>query len=402
MIRAKGQLIRQFFSVRLVPWILGSLTFGLSGCILFSDSYDPPTPSEFSPATMVAEANSDKDSDSGAWYNASFLRSWFGDFRHTDTVYVTDPESAGALIARGEKLVKGDAACGVCHASKAEDPRSPLAGGRLMKDSFGSLRAANITPASDGIAGWNVFEVMRAIRSSVDKAGKPLSIDLHQGYRWMSDQDAKAISLFILSQQAVANPVERRTLGGFERNSWGIIPIHSEVVGYIPAPNEEVSVGYGRYLANNVSNCVQCHTAGGAKSGNVPFSGFYSAGGFTGLFREILSIFETTPLEDDIAEELLSSKQSAAANRPQLQTSELNKLYNEALAEGNFPIGGPNIRGKSEAGLAKWSEDEIVNYLSSGKTPEGELREKRFCPWDRFAKMSPTAKHAVAVYLKSL
>ena len=102
---------------------LSGIAISLSGCILFSDSYDPPEPSEFSPATMVAEANSEKDSDSGAWYNASFLRSWFGDFRQTDTVYITDPESAGALIVRGEKLVKADAACGVCHASKAEDRR---------------------------------------------------------------------------------------------------------------------------------------------------------------------------------------------------------------------------------------------------------------------------------------
>lgn len=382
--------------------VFATVVASLSGCILFSDSYDPPEPSEFSPATMVAEANSEKDSDSGAWYNASFLRSWFGDFHHTDTVYVTDPESAGALIVKGEKLVKADAACGVCHSSKAEDPASPLSGGRLMKDSFGKLYAANITPSKDGIGGWNVFEVMRAIRSSIDKSGKPLSIDLHQGYRWMSDQDVKAISLYLLSQPPIANQVERRTLGGFERNRWGIIPIHNEVVGYIPAPNEEASVGYGRYLANHVSNCVQCHTAGGAKSSNVAFAGFYSAGGFTGLFREILGIFEAAPLEEDIAEELLSTKQASASNRPQLQTSELNKLYNEALAEGNFPIGGPNIRGKSEAGLSKWSEDDIVSYLSNGKTPEGEQRERRFCPWDRYAKMSPIAKQAVALYLKSL
>lgn len=377
------------------------VVLSLSSCILFGDSYDPPSPAEFSPSTMVSEAKSENDADSGAWYNASFLRSWFGDFRHTDTVYVTDPDSAGALIERGEKLAKGEAACGVCHSTKAGDYRSPLAGGRMMKDSFGQLYAANITPSKDGIGGWNVFEVMRAIRASIDKSGKPLSIDLHQPYRWMSDQDVKAISLYLLSQPPVTNVVERRTLGGFERNRWGIIPIHSEVYGYIPAPNEEASVGYGRYLSNHVSGCVQCHTAGGAKSGNTPFAGFYSAGGFTGLFREISSLFEDAPLEEDLADELISAKQAMAAKKPTIQTAELKKIYDEALAEGNFPIGGPNIRGKSDAGLKKWSEEDIVHYLGSGKTPEGELREKRFCPWDSFAKMSPTSKQAIAMYLKS-
>lgn len=378
------------------------IIISLSGCILFRDSYDPPDPSEFSPATMVSDAKSENDEDSDAWYNASFLRSWFGDFKHTDTVYVTDPESAGSLIVRGEKLVNGAAACGVCHSYKAGDVRSPLSGGRKMKDSFGALYAANITPSSTGIGGWNVFEVMRAIRSSIDKAGRPLSIDLHQGYRWMSDQDAKAISLYLLSLQPIDNKVERRTLGGFERNRWGIIPIHSEVVGYVPEPTEEASIGYGRYLANNVSNCVQCHTAGGAKSGNVPFGGFYSSGGFTGLFREIMGLFETAPLEEDLAGELLTSNQYDNIKRPKLEERELNALYDEAIIEGDFPVGGPNIRGKSEAGLKKWSEEDIVSYLSSGKTPDGEQRERRFCPWDRYARMNPTSKQAIAMYLKSL
>jgi len=382
--------------------LLLGLTCCLSGCILFEDSYDPPSPSEFSPSAMAAEAEAIGDADSGAWYNSGFLRSWFGDFRHTDRVYVTDSESAGALIQRGEKLVKGEAACGVCHGAKAEDSLSPLGGGRLMKDSFGTLRAANITPSKTGIGGWNVFELMRAIRSSVDRSGKPLSIDLHQAYRWVSDQDAKAISLYLLSQPPVSNEVERRTLGGFERNRWGIIPIHSEVVGYVPSPNEEPTIGYGRYLTNHLSGCVQCHTAGGAKSGNASFSGFYSSSGVSGLFSEIISLFEPTALEDEVRDELITSKNELKEKAGRFEPGEISKIYAEAIREGNFPVGGPNIRGTSDAGLKKWSEEDIIRYLSSGTTPEGEVREKRFCPWDRYKNMSVVSKEAIAKYLKSL
>jgi len=378
----------------LIPLIL---PFFLSGCILFEDSYEPPDMEELSPSSV---ASSTIEGDS-TWYNSSMFRPLFGDFKQTDSVYVTDPDAAVNLIRRGEYLVKGPAACGVCHA-KAGDDRAPLSGGRWMKDSFGKLQIANITPAATGIKGWNVFEIMRAIRASIDRAGRPLSLDAHQSYRWLSDQDAKAMSLYLLSLNPVENEIERRRLGGFERNRFGIFPKHSEVAGYIPAPAEEVSVGYGRYMATTVSGCAQCHTAGGVASGNRPFSGFYQSGGFSGLFDEVLSLFDSTPLEEDVAAELLVSHKEAGKKLESTPGSEIEKIYDEAIAEGNFPVGGPNIRGTSDAGLKSWSEENIVNYLSSGITPSGEKRENRFCPWNSFSKMNAVSKQAIARYLKSL
>lgn len=368
----------------------------LSSCVLFEDTYEPPSLEELSPARLAGDTP-EKDA---TWYNSSIFRAWFGDYSNTAEVYVTDPESLNSLIARGEKLVQGAAACGVCHAARAGDLSSPLSGGRKMKDSFGQVYAANITPAKSGIGGWNVFEVMRAIRASIDQSGRPLSLDLHQSYRWISDRDVKAISLYLLSQKPIENKIERRRLGGFERNKWGLIPIHSEVAGYVPAPLEENSVGYGQYLANNVANCAQCHTPGGIKSGNQLFSGFYRSGGWSGLFDEIISVFQSSPLEEDLSAELLSS--ASKEKRESTPGSDIQKIYDEAIAEGNFPVGGPNIRGTSPSGLKEWSEDQIVTYLSSGMTPEGELREKRFCPWDHFAKMGEVSKRAIAQYLKSL
>jgi len=377
-------------------FLLFAALFSQAGCVLFTDTSEPPEVEELSPSRMAAEGADD------AWYNTSMLRSWFGDFKQTDPVYITDPESAGALIARGRYLADGAAACGVCHGSKPEDPASPLSGGRPMKDSFGLVHAANITPAKTGIAGWNVFEVMRAIRSSIDRAGRPFSIDLHLPYRWMSDQDAKALSLYLLASKPVENEVERRRLGGFQRNRWGIVPQHSEVAGYVTALQEDASVGYGRYLTNSVSGCAQCHTAGGIGSGNKLLGGFYQSGGFSGLFDEILSLFESTPLDEEEANALLVTREAVKEKAQALPGEEIQKIYAEAIAEGNFPVGGPNIRGTSEAGLKTWSESDIVHYLSNGTTPDGEIREKRFCPWNRFAKMSETSKLAIAKYLKSL
>ncbi len=370
--------------------LMGLLSLLFSGCVLFESPYDPPSPSEFSPSSMVAETDAANDQDSDAWYNASFLRFWFGDFSHTDKVYVTDPSSAGALIKRGERLVTGAAACGVCHASRAGESTSPLSGGRIMTDGFGEVRAANITPSKSGVAGWNIFELMRAIRSSIDRSGKPLSIDVHQAYRWMSDQDAKAISAYLLSLSPVENSVERRTLGGFERNRWGVVPIHSEVVGYIPAPPEGASIGYGRYVTNHLSACAQCHTAGGGKSGSPALAGADAPG------RSLLSF---SSAEKD-ARTLAALRRTIDGKVIAAQSVE--SVYSEAIESGQFPLGGPNIRGQSEEGLKTWSEEDIVRYLSSGKAPSGESRDRRLCPWDHYSKMPQAAKQAVALYLKSL
>ena len=369
----------------LVPLLLATF-----GCTMFDGSYEAPDMEEFSPSRIASDAVE----QDAAWYNTAGIRELFGDFSPTEAVYVTDAEEARKLLDRGRSLVNGAAACGVCHSSQSKG----LSGGRWMKDSFGRVQIANITPAESGIRGWNVFELMRAIRASIDRAGRPLSLDAHQTYRWMSDRDAKAISLYLLSQPAVENQVERRKLGGFERNTWGLIPKHSEVAGYVPAPIEQDSAGFGKYLANHVAGCVQCHTPGGVGSGNPPFSGFYQSESLTGLLSELTSLFDSTPLEEEVAAELVLG--TATKDKSAISPADLRTLYDQAISEGNFPVGGPNIRGSS--GLAEWSEDDIVRYLSSGLTPEGELREKRFCPWDSYAHMSEQWKHAIARYLKTL
>lgn len=221
------------------------------------------------------------DEEDTAWYNWGVFHWWFGDFpKVTERVTVDSPQEAAELVERGQYLVKSVADCARCHATdKAESKKKTskknknaifndyisgvdqaLAGGRLFEDSFGQLRAANITADPlTGIGRWTILEIMRALRASIDKEGRPLSIDSHSGYRWLSDRDAKAIALYILQQPPVRNEVERRRLGGIERNRFGVVPVHSEVKGYVPALPATETAGYGRYLARNVARCDSCH-----------------------------------------------------------------------------------------------------------------------------------------------
>lgn len=394
---------------RAVPRLFAAtiVAVGLVGC---SSSSEPPDMEELSPAGLASMTPSQPREADSAWYNQRYLKYFFGDFARSEQVYVTSPESIRELTGRGEYLVKHVAACGVCHGTKPGEPSAPLSGGRPMRDSYGSVNAANITPSRDtGIGGWNIFDLMRAIRASIDREGRPLSNDLHASYRWMSDQDAKAISLYLLSQAPIEKAVERRRLGGFERNTWGLIPQHHEVAGYVPAPVENESYQYGQYVAQNVSGCVNCHTQGGLRGGERLFSGAKRSFGIGTVVRDFVALltpFESTPVDEETSRALLSQEAQAEMNvHPVEEFGEkldIPKLYSDALDEGRFPITGPDIRGKMESGIKNWSEDDIVRYLTNGKSPEGEERERRFCPWPFYSGMKVEAKRAIAKYLKTL
>ena len=62
---------------------------------------------------------------------------------------------------------------------------------------------------------------------------------------------------------------------------------------------------------------------------------------------------------------------------------------------------GPNLTPDPETGLGKWSIDEIVTALQTGKRPDGrELAP--IMPWRAFANLTKDDATAIAVFLKSL
>ena len=188
------------------------------------------------------------------------------------SISVSDAAYSDKLVRKGDYLVNAIASCGTCHAAIKTDGMvsgqgASLSGGALIKDQFGDVVAANITPdTKTGIGNWSISELMRAIRSSIGKDGSALSLDSHREYRWMSDEDAKSIALYLLAQKPVSSPHERRTLGLFQRNRLGVIPRYSEVEGYVPALAATETAGYGRYLARNVAQCSVCHGGGSLES----------------------------------------------------------------------------------------------------------------------------------------
>lgn len=362
-------------------------------------------------------ASSEKPDRDDAWYNSTMMRPVFGDFDRTEAREVVDPQQEAALYERGEYLVRGAAACGSCHASRAGDPSAPLTGGRLMRDRFGTLAAANITPDREtGIGDWSVGEIMRATRASIDRHGRPLSIDLHATFRWLSDRDARAIATFLLASPPVRSEVERRRLGGVERNRWGLISQHKDLEGYVPAPSEGNRIQYGRYLAQHVGGCFGCHTAeAGLVENAPPFGGVEASKG--SLFGSLFSLFRSESADSrrkstatELSGVVSPRTRDDLARAANLDRNAFDRrvgaigedpAHDEALSSGEFPFGGPDIRGTSEDGILTWSQADIVSYLDTGSTPTGERSDGRICPWPFFRHMTARDKEAIARFLKT-
>lgn len=391
-----------------------------------SPSSDPSSAAQDSLTGAEASPEKIADETTGAWYNYGLLRPLFGDYEKVNAWYLTDQKKIQEYRDRGKYLVT-IAACGNCHGQGSNIPGSPLVGGRELQDRYGAVLAPNITPCPEtGIGTWNIRDVVRALRGSIDQLGRPLSLDLHAGYRWMTDRDAYSIAIYLMAQNPVKSEVKRRRIGGLERNRWLFMPEHQDVLGYVPEQSGVKDWHYGRYLALHVANCATCHTKdGGMFSENIPFAGTEDKGKasvfklvkklMTGGFKSEEPKEAVAPYLSPDAQQMLYGK-SSADQLPAVNTQDTvvssdvlgeekvgGEIENgESVESGTYPILGPDIRGQSASGLAFWEISDVVRYLTTGKTPEGVQRNAELCPWPNFNQMTLADKEAIAQFLKTL
>lgn len=316
---------------------------------------------------------------SNVWYNSSFFKPVFGDFEKT--LRLKYPNDLRKYINRGRYLVNGPAHCGQCHMSLNTDD---LSGGKKFKDSFGWLYVPNITSDDlTGIGAWNYSEIVRAIRDSIDRSGKPLSIAAHSQYKRASDFDLKSMAIYLKSTNAVKNEVVRRNLGGLERNSWLLFSKHSLSKGYTASLSQGESKEHGFILATTIASCSSCHTK---ESQRVEYPDLLN--GWEEREDRIVSYLKG--LSD------FDSKERSIENGDEVQIISNNR--DVAFS----PIPAKNIRGGKGGGLSKWSYEEIVNFLSSGMTNTGKKVSSDLCPWNYYARMTDDDKMSIAKFVKSL
>lgn len=257
-------------------------------------------------------------------------------------------------LQRGRYLMNAVIACGNCHTTLDKN-NNPLPGmelaGRNRKLPEGTYWTnPNLTPhAETGIGKWTDQQIADLVRYGKRPDGtlvtSRMPIDV---FRKISDNDLKALIIYMRSIPAVNNPVPRTNsrLDPPPPNG-GYGPRIS--VPDVPRTNK---ILYGRYLAT-VAHCMECHTPGeGAKK---DYANRLGAGG---------------------------------AEFVRWQTGE---VYNVSR----------NITPDPISGIGNWSDQEIKDAITKGiRKGGGQLRFPM--AFSYYQNMKPEDVDAIVAYLRSL
>ena len=170
--------------------------------------------------------------------------------------------------ARGAYLVR-IAACSGCHTPKTPSGLGPaLSGGRTFGAGPSALAAANITPDREtGIGAWTDAQIAAAIHEGVRPGGSRIGPPMPQiAYHAMRDDDVRAIVAYLRSVPAVSHavPQAHRTIAAPHATPPAVIA-------------GDDLVARGRYLANAITHCTECHTPGPSTAPD--FAAHLDAGG---------------------------------------------------------------------------------------------------------------------------
>lgn len=263
------------------------------------------------------------------------------------------PEGAMAGIegdsARGE-VVFAAAGCANCHAAPGAEgeARLVLAGGQRFPSPFGTFLAPNISPSDQGLAGWSLQDLARAMKKGVSEDGDHLYPAFpYVSYDMAELQDIADIYAYLMTLPPDATPSQPHEIGfPFNiRRGLGLWKLLFMREGWQLAGDPDPQVARGRYLVEALGHCGECHTP-----------------------RNVLGGWE-------------SGRWLAGAPNP----------------EGRGRI--PNI---TPGGL-DWSAADIAEYLKSGFTPEYDTAGGKMAEVvQTTARLSDEDRTAIAAYLKAV
>lgn len=252
--------------------------------------------------------------------------------------------------ARGEAVFHA-AGCASCHMAPGATGEAEfvLVGGQEFPSDFGTFLAPNITPDPDhGIGNWSMTDLGNALLHGVSPEGAHLYPALpYWSYERMELQDVADLYAYLKTLPADATPSQAHKIGfpfSVRRlvGGWKFLNMRPDFVvqGDLTATEER-----GRYISEALAHCGECHTP-----------------------RNALGALDT-------------SRWLGGAPNP----------------SGAGTI--PNIT----PGKLTWSEDEIVEYLTSGFTPEFDSVGGHMAHVvENMARLPEEDRRAVAAYLKKV
>ncbi|MFN7223526.1 MAG: c-type cytochrome [Paracoccaceae bacterium] len=263
---------------------------------------------------------------------------------------------AKAFVGFSADAVRGAAVfhatgCASCHMAPGAEGEAQLvlAGGQEFPSDFGTFVAPNIsTDPTHGIGGWTLEDLTNALQVGVSPDGRHYYPALpYWSYARMEVQDVADLHAYLQTLPASATPSQphkinfpfniRRLVGG-----WKVL---NRDASFVVRGDLTASEARGRYIAEAMAHCGECHTPRTALGG------------------------------------LDTSRWLAGAPNP----------------SGRGTI--PNI---TPAKLT-WSEAEIVDYLTTGFTPDYDSVGGHMAHVvANMAKLPESDRMAVAAYLKKV
>jgi mono/diheme cytochrome c family protein len=255
-------------------------------------------------------------------------------------------------ITRGAYLALA-ADCAACHTDKKAGG-APLAGGPPLITPFGTFYGPNITPdKTTGIGNWTEDQFKRALRQGINEHGAYMfPVFPFTSFTNLTDQDASDLYAYLMS----VPPVTHRAPHNAVKFPFGWRPLLFgwRILFFKQGPLQPVA-GHsdewnrGRYLAEAVAHCEECHTPrnflGGLDRGHA---------------------YAGNPLGPDGQD-------------------------------------APDITADKKDGIGDWKLGDIVELLASGTTPDGEYVGKGMADVvDGTSKLTDADRRALAVYIQSL
>ena len=265
-------------------------------------------------------------------------------------------EATDALVKKGEYLARaGD--CVACHTAK---DGKPFAGGLPMETPIGTVYSTNITPDATGIGQYSFEDFDLAVRKGVAKDGSTLYPAMpYPSYARVKHEDMRALyAYFMQGVQPVAQPNKATDIPWPLSMRWPLAiwrgMFAPEVKAWQAAAGADPVVSRGAYLVEGLGHCGACHT----------------------------------PRALTMQEEALSPADG------------------KQFLAGSAPLEGwiaKNLRGDHKDGLGSWSEEQLVQFLKTGRSDRSAV----------FGGMSDVVEHsmqhlsdadltAIARYLKTL
>ena len=253
--------------------------------------------------------------------------------------------------AAAGRLVFFAGGCESCHKSPGQDDPLRLGGGLELKTPFGSFYPPNISSDPvDGIGAWRPVDIANALLSGVSRDGQHLYPAFpYTSYQRMTPKDVADLAAFLRILPAVKGRAPKNALPfplSIRRavGLWKLLYFDNS--GLPPEPPQSAQWNRGRYLVEGPGHCGECHTP-----------------------RNFLGAMDES----------------------------------RALAGAPMPDGhgkSANLRGGD---FLNWTNADIVEALTSGFTPTGDVLGSGMTAVVRnLAELPESDRQAIAVYLKSL